>query len=132
LTVNNTFPTPVIDELLDELIGAKFFSKLDFQLGYHQIRMREEDEAKTAFKTHQGHYQFWVMSFGLFNVPTTFQCVMNSILGPCLRKYTLVFMDDIIIYSPSLEEHAIHLAAVLTLLRDNQFFVKPSKGPWQD
>jgi hypothetical protein len=127
LTIKNTFPMPVIDELLDELAGAKFFSKLDLRSGYHQIRMRVEDEAKTAFKTHQGHYQFRVMPFGLCNAPATFQCVMNSILSPCLRKFALVFMDDILVYSPTLLEHARHLSAVLTLLRDNNFFVKPSK-----
>ncbi|XP_071676898.1 uncharacterized protein [Lolium perenne] len=127
LTIKNTFPMPIIDELLDELAGAKYLSKLDLRSGYHQIRMRPEDEEKTAFKTHQGHYQFRVMPFGLSNAPTTFQCVMNSILSPCLRKFALVFMDDILIYSPSLRDHAQHLATVLQLLSDNQFYVKPSK-----
>jgi hypothetical protein len=127
LTIKNTFPMPVINELLEELAGAKFFSKLDLRVGYHQIRMRLEDEAKTAFKTHQGHYHFRVMSFGLCNAPATFQCIMNSILSPCLRKFALVFMDDILVYSPTLLEYAHHLAAVLKLLQDNQFFVKPSK-----
>jgi hypothetical protein len=118
---------PVIDELLDELAGAQFFSRLDLRAGYHQICMKPEDEEKTAFKTHQGHYQFRVMPFGLCNAPATFQCVMNSILSPCVRKFALVFMDDILVYNPDLQAHAQHLSAILQLLYDNNFYVKPSK-----
>ncbi|KAK1693348.1 hypothetical protein QYE76_010045 [Lolium multiflorum] len=127
LTIKNVFPMPVIDELLDELAGAKVFSKLDLRAGYHQIRVLPADEPKTAFKTHQGHYQFRVMPFGLCNAPATFQCVMNSVLRPCLRRSVLVFMDDILVYSPSLEQHREHLREVLTLLRDDKLFVKRSK-----
>jgi hypothetical protein len=127
LTVKNVFPMPIIDELLDELSGAKVFSKLDLRAGYHQIRMRADDEAKIAIKTHQGHYQFKVMPFGLCNTPATFQCVMNVVLEPCLRKSVLVFMDDILVYSPSMEDHVNHLTEVLHLLCQAQLFVKLSK-----
>lgn len=127
LTVKNRFPMPVVDEILDELHGTKYFTSLDLRAGYHQVCMKEGEEFKTAFKTHSGHFQFKVMSFGLTNAPATFQCAMNSILTPFLRKFALVFIDDILIYSPAFDLHLQHLQLVLDTLRQHQFYLKQSK-----
>lgn len=127
ISVKSKFPMPVVDELLDELAGTRWFSKLDLKAGYHQIRMVELDEPKTAFKTHHGQFQFRVMPFGLTNAPATFQCLMNSLFASCIRKYVLVFMDDILVYSKDLHSHIKHLDTVLGILRHNQLFAKLSK-----
>jgi hypothetical protein len=127
MTIKNRFPMPVVEEILDELAGTQFFTSLDMTLGYHQIRMGASEEFKTAFKTHQGHYQFRVMPFGLTNALATFQCAMNLVLAPFLRKFVMVFIDDILIYSSTWHSHLEHLRLVFAALRDHKFYLKAKK-----
>ena len=127
ITIKNRYPLPRINDLLDMLNGAQFFTSLDLQSGYHQIRIRPEDCHKTAFNTPFGHYEWRVMPFGLCNAPPTFQRAMNSLFGKRVGQYVLVYMDDILIYSKTREEHLKHLREVLALLEEHNYYCKRSK-----
>jgi hypothetical protein len=127
LTIKTKFPVPIIDEFLDELHGAAWFSTLDLRAGFHQICMASEDQHKTAFQTHHGHFEFKVMAFRLSGAPATFQGAMNRTLSPLLRKCALVFFDDILVYSHTWSDHIQHLELVFSLLRADQWQIKLSK-----
>ncbi|KAI3815729.1 hypothetical protein L1987_15408 [Smallanthus sonchifolius] len=127
LTIKNRYPLPRIDDLFDQLQGSTCFSKIDLRSGYHQLRVREEDIPKTAFRTRYGHFEFTVMPFGLTNAPAVFMDLMNRMCKPYLVKFVIVFIDDILIYSKTEEEHEQHLRLILDLLRTEQLYAKFSK-----
>ncbi|KAJ9560649.1 hypothetical protein OSB04_005809 [Centaurea solstitialis] len=127
LTVKNRYPLPRIDDLFDQLQGAAWFSKIDLRSGYHQLKVREEDVHKTAFRTRYGHFEFVVMPFGLTNAPAAFMDLMNRVCRPMLDRSVIVFIDDILIYSRSKEEHVEHLREVLEVLRKEKLYAKFSK-----
>lgn len=127
ITIKNRYPLPRIDEMLDRLHGARFFTKVDLASGYHQIRIKEEDIPKTAFRTRYGHYEFTVMPFGLCNAPATFQRLMNDVFREQLDRFVIVYLDDILIYSRTWEEHKNHVRQVLEILRQHKLYAKRSK-----
>ncbi|GJV12052.1 reverse transcriptase domain-containing protein [Tanacetum coccineum] len=127
LTVKNRYPLPRIDDLFDQLQGSSVYSKIDLRSGYHQLRVREEDIPKTAFRTRYGHYEFQVMPFGLTNAPAVFMDLMNRVCKPYLDKFVIVFIDDILIYSKNKKEHKEHLKQILELLKKEELYAKFSK-----
>ena len=126
-TVKNRYPLPRIDELFDRLRGAKWFSKIDLRSGYHQVRVHPDDVPKTAFRTRYGHFEYLVMPFGLTNAPATFMHLMQSVFRDLLDRSVIVFLDDILIFSNSLEEHRKHVREVLQRLREHKLYAKESK-----
>jgi hypothetical protein len=127
VTIKNRYPLPRIDDLMDQLVGAEVFSKIDLRSGYHQIRVKAEDISKTAFRTRYGHYEYSVMPFGVSNAPGVFMEYMNRIFHPFLDRFVVVFVDDILVYSKSEEEHTEHLRIVLGVLKEKKLFAKLSK-----
>jgi hypothetical protein len=125
--VKDKFPIPVVDELLDELRGAKYFTKLDLRSGYHQVRMHPDDINNTTFRIQHGHFEFLIMLLGLTNTPSTFQALMNHILKPFIRKFVLVFFDDILVFSISWSGHLQHVKQVFQALQEHNFVLKQSK-----
>ncbi|GKD67483.1 putative reverse transcriptase domain-containing protein [Tanacetum coccineum] len=124
LTVKNRYLLLRIDDLFDQLQGSSVYSKIDLRSGYHQLRVREEDIPKTAFRTHYGHYEFQVMPFGLTNAPAVFMDLMNRVCKPYLDKLMIVFIDDILIYSKSKQDHEEHLKLILGLLKKEELYAK--------
>ncbi|MCO5593108.1 hypothetical protein L7F22_047114 [Adiantum nelumboides] len=129
VTIKNKYPLQRVDELFDQLQGACYFSKIDLRSGYHQVRIKLADIPKTAFQTRFGHYEFLVLPFGLTNAPVTFMTLMDSVLHPYLGKFVIVFLNDILIYNPTKENHLEHLAKVFDLLCEHKLYAKEMRLP---
>ncbi|CAF4334948.1 unnamed protein product, partial [Rotaria sp. Silwood2] len=127
ITIKDAFPLPRIDEIFDQLSDATYYTKFDFKSGYFQVPLSKEDRPKTAFSTRDNHYQFTVLPQGITNGPATFQRVINHILGPTRWKYALAYIDDVIIYSKTFEEHLLHLNEICTILKNARFRLNPEK-----
>ncbi|GJR43362.1 putative reverse transcriptase domain-containing protein [Tanacetum coccineum] len=130
LTIKNRYPLPRIDDLFNQLQGSQYFSKINFRSGYHQLRVHEDNIPKTAFRTRYGHFEFTVMPFGLTNVPAVFMDLMKRVRRPYLDKFVIVFIDDILIYSKTREEHEVHLELVLELLKEEKLKIEAVKN-WE-
>ncbi|GJW46865.1 putative reverse transcriptase domain-containing protein [Tanacetum coccineum] len=127
LTIKNRYPLPRIDDLFDQLQGSSVYSKINLRSGYHQLRVKDEDIPKTAFRTRYEHYEFHVMPFGLTNAPVVFMDLMNRVCKPYLDKFVIVFINDILIYTRNKEEHANHLRIILELLKKEKLYASFSK-----
>ena len=126
-TIKNRYPFSQIDDLFDQLRGVRVYSMIDLRTSYHQLRVREADIPKTPFRTRYGHFEFIVMPFRLTNAPTAFMDLIHRVFQPYLDRFVMVFMDDILIYSKSEEDHEIHLRVILQTLREHQLYAKFSK-----
>ena len=127
MTIRNSYPLPLISELLDRVKGAKYFTKLDLKSVYNLVRIKKGDEYKTAFRTRYGYFEYLVMSFGLKNSPATFQHFINDILSDYIDDFVISYIDNILIYSNSLEEHHEHVKKVLKKLLENNLYIKLEK-----
>ena len=127
ITLKGKYPLPIIEDLLDQLVGAKYFSRIDLRSGYHQIRIAEDDIEKTAFRTRYGSFEWLVMSFGLTGAPGTFCRLGNDLFREYLDSFVIIYIDDLLIFSKTFEDHLKHLRLVFSVLRKNQLFAKPEK-----
>ena len=130
VTVKNLYPLPRIDDLFDQLARAKYFSRIDLRSGYHQIRIAQGDEEKTACRTRYGSFEFLVMPFGLCNAPATFTTLMNNIFYEYLDDFVIIYINDILVYLKTAKEHAEHLEKVFQKLRSNKLYAKRDKCDW--